>query len=840
MRKGHWSHWAKRWWVALSLLLALGISAPAGAQSEPPLTVTVLDDAGNPVKNGFRWLLEEDNTYGIKKTDRNGPWTGQAVSGAPWLPGTPSPNADWNPLSNNPTHTLGVNVHRSHARTICVGDTRPANADATAPADPAQWPNGFYQAIISTANCPGYTPAKNYMLSVLPWHTSAPGAALITGYGMSGRNVAHDQKSVTVVVHPFPQATAQITVRVFEDNQPINGAFDQPAEHGLGEFSLILSDMAGQVLQDAFSNPLGTTYYYKYTTSDGRPADAHGNALLQGQQPEFLTDDSGLPIPDWTGDGTITTCPGPRGTSGIDGYTPYQLANCIDPYTLTPLDVGEAVIRYIPMNKYAVEPVPPAKGKDCGTKTPPGNPASTPPDCSDMLLTATLEGTRQNDAWVRATEPRFNINLGQLNALVFYGFVHPMNALATPSSNTGSLSGQVVQAHDQHPPRSPGLSPGLPVPDAFVGLSNLSGNDQQVYTAAANPDNGQFTIDGIPPGTYQLAVWDKPINTIIDYRTVTITAGQTVNLGPVAVYGWFAQLKGHVFSDPNRDGFPAGGVPVDPGRNIGMPGIAVNLRYSDGSIFQTTTTGADGSFAFEQYFPFWRFLVAEVDTSYGKPTGLTSIVDNGGPLPNNKYGLFGIRPQIQPGGLAYRTEVGPVVTEAVNLYADMTDYLAFGKAPFTGSENGGIRGMINYATTRTEEDPKTSALDGWEPGIPNVEVTLYRAMRCPNSAPGDNCWVPDGDALMTTRSDSWNDNLPTNCVSSPYGSTQNLWPNPEIVNGFTTPSCAETFKNWDQTRPGVFDGAFSFDTMPDGTPLPPGALPRRGHAARRIRSLEVG
>ena len=114
IRVGHW-------WCAL-FAIAL-ISRSAAAQ----VTVTVVDDAGQPIHNGFRWHLEEDNTYGIKKVDPNGPWAGPASPGAPSLPGTPSPNANWIPGGNNPTHTLGVNIHKSHAPTVCVGDTQPAN-----------------------------------------------------------------------------------------------------------------------------------------------------------------------------------------------------------------------------------------------------------------------------------------------------------------------------------------------------------------------------------------------------------------------------------------------------------------------------------------------------------------------------------------------------------------------------------------------------------------------------------------------------------------------------------------------------------------------------------------
>jgi hypothetical protein len=825
--------------TALASLLAIAIVRPAAAD----ITVTVVDDTGAPISNGFRWLLEEDNTMVIRKTDRSGPWAGPALPGAPSLPGTPSPNADWVPGGANPTHTLSVNLHKSHAPTVCVGDTQPANAVSTAPANPVVGPP---VVVISAANCPGYSSGKNYILSVLPWHTSAAGvpASAQAGYGMTGRLVAAGQKEVTAVVHNFAHPTAQITAIVFEDNQSINAAYDQPSEHGLSDFTLVLTDPAGPLKQDAFAYPLGTTYKYKCSTADGRPArcdlgcktNPDGSvtcgddaALNPGEQPEFALDPaSHLPLVDFLGSGGLFTCPGPRGSSGTEGYTAYQRANCVDPYTLTPLAIGEAVVRYLPMNKYAIEPVVPVKGVSCGA-TSPSN------DCSDMLLTGTLEGTRQNDAWVRAGEPRFNITLGQLNWLVFYGFVHPMNKLGSLSGpKTGSISGQVVQAHDQHPPYSPGLSPGLPVPNAYIGLNNLSGNDEQVYTAAADPVTGQFSISGIPPGTYELVLWDKPINEIIDYRSITLGTGpgqsMTADLGPVAIYGWFGKLKGHVFSDPGGNGFPSGGVPVNTSQNAGIPNVPINLRFTDGSMAQSTTTASDGSFSFDQYSPFWRFLVTEVDTLLGRPTGLTTIVDNGGTLPANPLGAFGINPQLQPGGASFRTEPGGIITEALNLYADMTAYIAFGKAAFDFSkgENGGIRGMINYATTRTEEDPKTSKIDGWEPGIPNVTVTLHKAKRdCtdPQASPVNDCWLID-DASdkrfpLTTQSDSWNDEPPDGCVGDPGGGPD-LWPKPERVNGFTLPACAETFKSWDQNRPGVFDGAYAFTQMPDGSPIPSG------------------
>ncbi len=80
---------ASHWWTTLVVLLGLLMAGPAAAD----IAVNVNDDAGNPITNGFRWLLELDNSYGIKKTapDATGPWAGPAGGVPVPLPGHPEP-----------------------------------------------------------------------------------------------------------------------------------------------------------------------------------------------------------------------------------------------------------------------------------------------------------------------------------------------------------------------------------------------------------------------------------------------------------------------------------------------------------------------------------------------------------------------------------------------------------------------------------------------------------------------------------------------------------------------------------------------------------------------------
>ena len=285
--------------IFLSFVFLLVMFTQSSLQAQS-ITVNVIDDSGNPITNGFRWLLEEDNTFYVTP----------GVS-------TPSPGKP-------ESHTLGVNIHRSHSPVVCSGDTASSSVTLS---------NGVNGCVISSS--------KRYMVSVLPWHSSPPGtpATLQKGWTMSARNVnlAGGQTSVTVVVHPFPVPTAQITILAFHDNQPINFAYDQPAESGLAGFTVLLTDPIGQVMQDAWGNPIGTTYQLDPVT----------------KQP-FLGAD-GFPIVDYMGNGSIKTCP--------TGDVLYDAANCVNPDG-TPMGAGEAVIRFLPGNKYTIEIVPPDNDPD--------------------------------------------------------------------------------------------------------------------------------------------------------------------------------------------------------------------------------------------------------------------------------------------------------------------------------------------------------------------------------------------------------------------------------------------------------------------------------------------
>jgi len=607
------------------------------------------------------------------------------------------------------TDSVGVNIRRTYAPVVAKGRSNIDTAVVDLPAD------------------------KRYMVSVLP----------DSGHTLSGANVAAGQTTVTVVVNRLPVPTAQISVFVFADNQPINGAPDIPAEAGLEGFSVILHDAAGQVMMDAF---------------------------------------------------------------------------------------GEALVKYLAPGKYGVRVVPPV-----GT---------------DWIQVSTIEGTPTVDAWVKGGEPPYFAEWGFFAWHVFIGFVHPLT-LPDAIGPAGTITGQVVYTHDNRPPLAPGLNPGRPVENAWVGLNNLSGADEQVYSQPCDPE-GNFSITNLSPGTYQLVMWDQALDAIIDFRTITIPAeGGTVDLGPVPVYAWFGHLEGTVFYDSNNNGLREEG-------EWGIARQAVNIRFLDGSIYQVTETDGMGNYGFDEVFPFFFWLVTEVDFARFKATGATFVVDEGGALPEGRNNTP--QPQPENNGLGWRTETGEVLTQAMLLYAGQTNEVHWGKADYADNENGGISGIVYYATTRAEDDPRYAAAEDWEPGIPRVQVNLYADGDMDNpplgnfAGPEDLDWNEDGvfdppdrviddldgdgvvtladvdnypfgwpdnpagkgnedldrngngvfdpgDAIQIGTTDSWDDNLPSGAV----GPVQYVHGQP-IRNG------AETIATWNQLRPGVFDGGYAFNS----------------------------
>jgi hypothetical protein len=451
---------------------------------------------------------------------------------------------------------------------------------------------------------------------------------------------------------------------------------------------------------------------------------------------------------------------------------------------------GSALIKNLAPHKYTLTAVPPAGGEYSQYK---------------WSQTTTIEGTRGIDAWVRADEPPYFQEWGASGWHVFFGFVSPERLPAR--SGTSTITGKVTNIHMYRPPSLTEFDSGsydaLAFTNAWVGLNAGNGAGPIIAAVKAKAD-GTFSIPNVSDGLYQLVVWDEYLDQIISYHTVNV-AGST-NMGNVPVFAWFARQEFWVFEDLNENGiWDAGERPI--------PDEPVDIRFRDGSVYQASTTDFSGYYSFDEIFPFFNWQVAEVGYTRFKPTGVTVTVDAGGDNSGGPYpGVVNPATQTEnctDAACTSRTETGPVLLQGFQVVEGQTNILQWGKAPYKPGENGGIVGIVFYASTRAESNPRLGVGDPWEPGIPRVKVRLYRVV---GTADGGTGLV----FVDETLTDSWDDNPPAGCLPDADPVYVNL-----TLGGDPT-KCYDGWRNWNQVRPAVFDGGYAFGSAAGKPNLPPG------------------
>lgn len=782
-------------WRLPAVVFALLIATTAQAAQ---FQIKVVDNDGNPV-SGFRWLLQEDTTYAVDPT--NPPPIDQQL--ALNFHKSHHPIAHY---ANNGTNTDGT-VHSA-------GDAVKGNTDG------------------SSLTLRNVSPGR-YYLSVFPY----------TGYAMSGAPVTlhgnpNDPVLVTVQSHPIP--TAQISVYLFHDCWPLNGAPDLPEEEqgssvcnpamvDFSQWRVTVEEPGGKygqnggpLLQNAFGDPLGTTYLQTCDVNGNNPGSGSYGCL----------DGNGAPIVAVLGNGELI--PNADGTLIVSNLAP---------------------------GKYGI--------------------IATPPTGAGWTQTSTIEGTPVIDAWVKAKEPPFFVELGLPGPHVFIGFTQERNNLGGGSA---TVAGRITNLHMSRPVDTT-LYSGQPFPQCWIAVNDNSAGKpgENLYTRPCNGDS-TFSIPNVPAGSYELKVFDKPLDVVIATQAFTVdpagtcNGGQSCNFGDVGVFNWNNQLYTWIFNDDNQNGFwDAGEGPA------GAESGPVNIRWRDGTVYQSFPTDTEGLAPFDEAFPWFNWMVAEVGFTNKKATGATVVVDAGGPIadPDNDafpdYGRLNPQPQSENGNAPFRTETGPVLLEAFQgflgqtnvIHWGKTDYLNYdfsgvssGQSPIYVGENGGITGIVFNTVTRAENDPELAVGEGWEPGIPRVQVNLYADgdidspvlatfLPFPNGI-GDIDWNGDGvyqadddviddidgdgsitladvdnyplgwrdgglpgpedidrnnngvfdlgDALAVTWTDSWDDSTPTGCQG------QNLLTSAGIADD----RCFDGLRNFNQVRPGVFDGGYAF------------------------------
>ncbi len=621
------------------------------------------------------------------------------------------------------------------------------------------WPIASYSPVVATGNQDNATaivlpdtpapdplnllgparPDRGYLVTVLANDGADFGDE--PDYRISGKHFKFppdadvDGCDVVAELQPHPLPLVTLRAKVFHDNQSVTGTEDIPVENGLAGFHITVHDRVGEVVTDWYGNPICTEY------------------------------DGGIP--------------GGTPTAGTGGY-------CVSDAN------GDVVIPNLGPDKYAV--------------------AAIPPDGSGWIQTSTIEGHHEQDSWLQEGATGFAVE-GELfgQTVVWFGFIREcrfgradlpgpeapdepgkddcMSATAN-TDGTGTINGRV---------RAVALDAEIPVTDLgrvvefpYLALNNLSGGDEQVWMGRGN-ENGTFTIPDVPPGLYQLVVWDKPQDFIITFLTVSVGPGQTVPLGDIGIPDWFGRLRGYAYIDADEDGIR------DPGER-GLPAQDLDTRYKDGSIQYATFSDNSGYYEFTEVFPNLAFTISEVGYGRFKNTGAASYATTleGDPVgyPNS--------PVNQDLGLAG-------LLQATINWAGLTNWIDWGKKAFDPDENGGIVGIVFNATTRNELNARLQANEDYEPGVPGVTVNLYAPVLGPNGQPvygADGAVMKDHLANVYAGTDNWYDSLPTDC--SPVGTfgraPTEVQPYPQIWD-----HCLEYLSVQNQMRPGVFDGGYAFD-----------------------------
>ncbi len=760
------------------------------------LQVTVQDGTSGAPIGDYRWIIEEDRTFLIDpKCTTNPPPAGCPTSAGGIVP------------------TFGTNFHTSYMPLVATGCTGILSCESgqTLLGAPAVCDvgNGVCRTTASQqmAIAPSQVhldPTKRYYISVLPGDAANPfGAAYLgppdcsatgvaaghCGHGMGGAPIGAGQTAVTVLAQPTPFQPAKLTVSVFEDDFPLNGEQDPgggvdvlaPNEPGLGGFNITLFDDAGgtgdptgQMTYDMFNQPLSNSLAGTIDPLTGKDAcPISKNARI------------GVNDPTQTGiTGTIVTCP------------KYEA----DGQTLSPL-AGQAVVANLMPGRYGVVATPGADRIARG---------------EEWLQTNTLDGQKAHDSFLRIAEPSFFQEFGPAGFHVSIGFANPAiinarkasvcngtNPIVSGTNCTNSVSGLVTTERMSRTPDErlygSGDNSSFGFTQCYVSFGDPDGID--FAFTKCNPD-GTFTLSGLPDGDWRITIFDQWNDMLVDGLSTPVRIGSATslcpgtgssqrvcNMGEIAINQWQANIYTSTFLDLNGNGVRDPGEP-------GLPLVATNNRFRDGSYSNFNNTDLAGNAGFNEIFPLFSWYVIETDSTRFKSTGAHVVYDAGGPADQNpSCGANGFPPcgsstiaahlantaetiplpsslrvpgayycttadctdapaPLVPGGNGGSTgRVDPpwVASEGWQGFSGQNSFIEFGKKPFAPGETGGIHGEVIYASTRPFDDPALLIHTSWTPDIPSVKVNLYKE----STAPDGSQSLTLVDTTRTSSFDDW-------------------------------------------------------------------------------------
>ena len=676
------------------------------------------------------------------------------------------------------------------------------------------------------------------------------GAAALCGHAMGGSQVAAGQRQVDIALQQTPLPTAKIAVFVLQDDNPLNGENDAgggvdviaPNEPGLGGFEVKLFDQAGglgdatgQITYDQFNQPVSNALAHTIdpaTGLDACPIEPRGDGLV----------------------GMIPTCP----KYESDGTTQSPLA-------------GQAVIANLYPGLYEVVATPAADRIARG---------------EEWLQTNTLDGGKPHEAFIKPNEPGYFQEFGPGGFHVSIGFANPAiinarkdgpNGYCTSAANASQPCNNTlnVQVTNTHMSRTPDQR-------TFSSETYDHYSFTQCYVAVGPADSADFAFQkctpdgkvsftGMPPGVFKITVFDQWNDIMLDglVGTVTINGG-TPSAGATTekvfpVTQWRTNLFTRTFIDQNGTGVSDDSKP-------GLALVNTNIRYRDGSIGFFNNTDLYGYAGFNEVFPFMNWLVVETSSTRFKPTRTHTVYDAGGPVDCSAAGTAA--------GMPCSTIAANIANTAVRVplpadlrvpgarYCDDADcttttnngastgtvfppqawgttmgwqgllgqnsFMEFGVRPFDPGENGGISGMVVYASTRPFDDPALSLQLSWEPGIPRVKINLYQ--KSVDASGSQKLTLVD--STTTASWDDWaqgfrtgatagtasnagavpNINCPGQDATSPFfatlkGSKQWLDASRRTIAYQSQFKCYDGWSMLNQVQPAPYDGLYKFPSI---------------------------
>ncbi len=753
------------------------------------LQILVQDTQDQSAVSDYSWVIEEDTTF------FHDPKTPEAVN------------------------TLATNFHKSSMPVVASGCTGPNSCGDVNTAGGS--------AIAHTYTKPSdvvLEAGKRYFVSVLPGDAdqgdaayNADGSVAVTAYGhaMGGVPIAPGQTAATVLVPRNPLPPAELSVIVFEDNNPTNGGVDDN-EQGLGGFTINIYDTRG-----SSGDPAGLMTYdlsaMPFTNSLANQKDSATGENL---------------CPQTTPSGTIITCP-----ELTDRRNPSPLA-------------GMALIKNINPGRLDVWATP---GADRAVKG------------EHWVQVSTLEGTHANDTFIKPGEPPYWQEFGPPGFHSFIGFINPDHIAAVNKAQKGTttVTGRVPSLHMDRPrptmsnlnnscatgtnadgspvnPTDPSCRAALDSTTCYVAVNSTSGTGATVAMATCD-QYGNFSIAGVPAGQHELVIWDQWLDQIIAYKALTVAPGATsVIAGDIPVFTWFTRIEQSAYQDLNGDGVREDNEP-------GVAQIPMNIRFRDGSISNFLSTDSSGSVTANELFPLFNWYVLESDTTRYTGTGVMTAYDAGGQPdkvtktvtdlnnvshPTDYRGILNsaeaypldaplqVPNAVYTAGTTQRIDPGYTLTEGTQGYINQTAHLDWGKRPYVAGENGGITGMVYYASTRGFDDPSLEVQFSWEPGVAGVPVNLYQEVK---NADGSVTRV------LVDRTTTWSWDAAAaqlHCPGEPdYSATNAPGTDPfvnvtlaksQVAKGQTEASaktaCYDGQHSFNQIQPTVYDGRYKFPT----------------------------